>query len=125
MGLGVLHKYMYMYSIVLWHPQDGLLSLLAPTDTAFAPMNFDLSTSPLIHSPTASEGYTSDCSATAKAPSPSSHSSVSDQWGDSPSCPALPDSQYLHGNTTQDGIQPSDVSIDVGEWYMYVVQRWY
>jgi len=84
-------------------------------------MNFDLSTSPLMHSPTASEGYTSDCSATVRVPSPSSHSSVSDQWGDSPSCPTLPDSQYLLGSTKPDGVQPSDVSIDVGEWYKCVV----
>lgn len=87
-------------------------SLLEPT-SAQSLLDFDLTTSPLLSSQTANDGYASDQSIAQNAASPSSHSSVSDQWGESPSCvvsSTLPDSRPL-----LDVAQPSDVSIDVGK----------
>ena len=95
-----------------------MASLLEPTgaQSLLAPLDFDLSTSPLLSSRTASDGYASDHSAAQNTASPSSHSSISDHWGESPPCvisSTLPDSQPLLD--VQGVAQPSDVSIDVGE----------
>lgn len=90
-------------------------SLLEPTSapSLLAPLDFDFTTSPLLSSQTANDGYASDQSIAQNTASPSSHSSVSDQWGESPSCvvsSTLPDSR-----PRLDVVQPSDISIDVGK----------
>ena len=94
-------------------------SLLEPTSaqSLLAPLDFDLSTSPLLSSQTASDGYASDHSVAQNTASPSSHSSVSDNWGESPPCvvsSTLPDSRPLPD--VQGMAQPSDISIDVGKF---------